>query len=339
MGTDALGENLVLIFKYFLSWTLFLAILGVVNHALRKPVARSPLLGMLAIVLFLLGLQAFQALIPWLEVLRPLPFIMLGAAIVLVFKLWNRNHDSPDPVTTLALATLTIFSTVLLLRIFFKTHTYHYGTILAMPATLIFFKFLIDDFPYQIKRISGDHLFFKGAMVAGISLFVFNHFLVSAGYYGKKDFSVASGGNTIVSYNPEIASRAQLFQMTLDILNKEMKEGETLATFPTGTLLNFLAQKENTIDSISYNPGTWKLLGEQRVLKDLQATPPTYIAIVYHDFLEFDTRLFGKDFGKDIYKLISDNYVSFQLIGKDPIKGESFGIHLYKLKTANPALI
>lgn len=113
------------------------------------------------------------------------------------------------------------------------------------------------------------------------------------------------------------------------------KEGETLATFPTGTLLNYLARKENTIDSISYNPGTWKLLGEQRVLKNLQAMPPTYIAIVYHDFLEFGYRFFGEAFGQDIYQWISEDYASFKLIGKDPVKGEGFGIHLYKLKTAS----
>ena len=262
---------------------------------------------------------------------------MLGAAIILGFKLWKRNNDSSDPIPALVLATLTIFSTVLLLKMFFKTHVYHYGTALAMPATLIFFKFLIDDFPNKLKKISGDHLFFKGAMVAGISLFAFNHFLVSAGYYAKKVFPVASGGDTIVSYNPKVAPRALLFQITLDILNKEMKEGETLAAFPTGTLLNYLVRKENPITSISYNPGTWKLLGEQRVLKDLQATPPTYIVIVYHDFLEFGYRFFGKDFGKDIYQWISEDYASFKLIGKDPVKGEGFGIHLYKLKTAAPA--
>ena len=38
--------------------------------------------------------------------------------------------------------------------------------------------------------------------------------------------------------------------------------------------------------------------GEQRVLKNLQATPPTYIAIVYHDFLEFGTCFFGEGFRK-----------------------------------------
>ena len=67
-----------------------------------------------------------------------------------------------------------------------------------------------------------------------------------------------------------------------------------LAAFPTGTLLNYLSRTENPINSISYNPGTWKLLGEQRVLKDLKATPPTYIAIVYYDFFEFGYRFFGR---------------------------------------------
>jgi hypothetical protein len=56
---------------------------------------------------------------------------------------------------------------------------------------------------------------------------------------------------------------------------------------------------------------------------------------VYHDFLEFGYRFFGKDFGQDIYQWISEDYALFKLIGKDPVKGEGFGIHLYKLKTAS----
>lgn len=150
----------------------------------------------------------------------------------------------------------------------------------------------------------------------------FQSFLVSAGYYGKKIFSIASRGDTIVNYNPKVKPQALFFQITLDIPNKEMQEGKALATFPTGTLLNYLIRKKNPIDSISYNPGTWKLLGEQRVLKDLQATPPSYIAIVYHDFPEFGYHFFGKDFGQNIYQWILEDYVSFTLIGKNPVKGE-----------------
>jgi hypothetical protein len=337
MGIDALGKNLFLILKYFLSCALFLTILGVFNHALRKPVSKFPLFGVLIIILFCLGIQTFQTIIPWLQLLKPLPFIMLAAAIFLTFKIWRKDNESSDPLPALVLATLTIFATTLLIKIFFNAHVYHYGTALAMPGTLILFKFLIDDLSNKVKKISKNHLFFKGTMIAGISLFAFNHFLVSANFYGKKVFSVASGGDTIISYHPEIAPRALFFQITLDILNKEMKAGETLATFPTGTLLNYLTRKESTIDSISYNPGTWKLLGEPRVLKDLEAAPPTYIAIVYHDFYEFEYRFFGKDFGLDIYQWILGNYDSFKVIGNDPVKGESFGIHLYKLKATIPA--
>ena len=335
MGTDALGDNLILILKHLSAWGLFLVILGVLNQALCKPITRFPLLGIVAIVLFLLGLQTFQNFIPWLELLKPLPFIMMGTAIFLSLKLWRKSHNSSDPIPTLALAVLTIFSTVLLFKIFFKTHVYHYGTALAMPATLIFFKILIDDLPIKLKVILPNTLFFKRVLISGVCFFILIHFFISAGYYAKKAFPVASGGDAIIGYHPEVDARALIFQITLDILNKEMKEGETLATFPTGTLLNYLSRKENTIDSISYNPGTWKLIGEQKVLADLQASPPTYIAIVYHDFLEFGTRFFGKDFGKEIYQWILEDYASFKIIGKDPVKGEGFGIRLYKLKTAS----
>ena len=332
IGTDNLGENLLLILKYFLYWVLFLTFLAVLNHGLRKPVSKLPLLGVLIIILFFLVMQTFQSKIPWLQLLRSLPFIMLGAAAILFFKNWKKNNETSDSAPALVLTILTIFSTTLLIKIFFNTHVYHYGTALAMPSTLILFKFLIDDLSIKIKEISKNQLFFKGAIIAGISLFAFNHYLVSANFYGKKAFPVASEGDTIISYHPEIAPRALFFQITLDILKKEMKAGETLATFPTGTLLNYLARKENTIDSISYNPGTWKLLGEPKILKDLQTAPPTYIAIVYHDYLEFGTRFFGKDFGMGIYQWILENYDSSKLIGKDPVKGEGFGIHLYKLK-------
>ena len=336
MGTDALGENLITIFSYLIMWVLFLAALAALNHVVRKPFKPSTLYIVLALILFLVTRNSYHLFIPWLELLRPLPFIMLGTAIVLCIRLWKGNKDLESPVPNVVLAVLTIFATVLLLKIFFKTHVYHYGTALAMPATLIFFKLLIDDLSDKLKSSSGEHALFKGPLVAGIILFIFVHFTISADYYGKKIFPVASGGDSIISYHPEVAPRALFFQITLDVLNQEMKEGETLAAFPTGTLLNYLTRKENPIDSISFNPGTWKLLGEQRILTDLQTTPPTYVAIVYHDFLEFGTRFFGKDFGKDIYQWILKDYDSFKLIGKDPVKGEGFGIHLYKLKATTP---
>jgi len=336
MGTDALSENLVIILSYLLMWALFLIALVGLNHGIRKSFKPFTVYIALVLILFLVTRNSYHLFIPWLELLRPLPFIMLGAAIALCFRLWKGNSDLENPAPNLALAVLTLFATVLLLKIFFKTHVYHYGAALAMPATLIFFKLLIDDLSNKVKNPLGEHTLFKGALVAGISLFIFVHFTISVGYYGKKVFPVATGGDAIISYHPEVAPRALFFQITLDILNQEMKEGETLAAFPTGTLLNYLTRKENPINSISYNPGTWKLLGEQRVLTDLQTTPPTYVAIVYHDFLEFGTRFFGKNFGKDIYQWVLKDYDSIKLIGKDPVKGEGFGIHLYKLRVATP---
>jgi len=164
--------------------------------------------------------------------------------------------DSVDSGPNLVLATLTLFSNVLLLKIFFNVHVYHYGTVLAMPGALVLFKLLVDYLPKKLNAYSGDSLFFRGAMVAGISLFIFTHFLGSAGWYAQKEFPVSANGDRLIGYNPKVMPHGLFFQITLDILNEEMEEGETLVTFPTGTLLNYMARKKNTIDSISYNPGT-----------------------------------------------------------------------------------
>jgi hypothetical protein len=72
--------------KYLFVWALFFSALGVLNHALRKPLARFPLLGVLAVILFLLGLQSFQSTIPWLQLMKPLSLILLGATVVMIFK-------------------------------------------------------------------------------------------------------------------------------------------------------------------------------------------------------------------------------------------------------------
>lgn len=109
MGTDSLGKNLISMLKYLFVWTLFLSALGVLNHVLRKPLARFPLLGVLAVILFLLGLQSFQYTIPWLQLMKPLSLILLGATVVMIFKVWHIKPDSVDSRPDLVLATLTFF--------------------------------------------------------------------------------------------------------------------------------------------------------------------------------------------------------------------------------------
>ena len=337
MGTDALGANLIRIASYLVGWIAFLGMLGILGYALRKPFERSPLLAGLGMTLWVFLFYMLQRHIPWLQLLLPLPLVLTGISAFLCFKIWTGGAVFKDSAPQLLLATLCIFSTALLLKIFFNTHVYHYGTALAMPGTLILFKLLTDDLPSKLDRHSVSHFFFRGSVIGGLALFTLIHFGVSAGYYSKKVFPVGYQADTLIGYNPNVAPNALVFQIAYDVLKEDMKEGDTLATFPTGTLMNYLLRKPNSINSISFNPGTGLLLGESRVLNDLQAAPPTHIAIVYHDYLEFGARFFGKDFGKEIYQWILKDYESLKLIGRDPVEGEGFGIHLFKRKPENPA--
>ena len=127
--------------------------------------------------------------------------------------------------------------------------------------------------------------------------------------------------------------RSVIFQVALDVLKENIKDEDTLAAIPSGALLNYLSRTPQSTNALYINPVSIELTGENHFLDNLKQQPPSYIAIVYHDFYEFEYRFFGKDYRMNIYQWILGNYDSFKVIGKDPVKGEGFGIHLYKLKS------
>jgi hypothetical protein len=337
MGIDAIGDNLITMNYYLLSWILLFLLLAATNNLFRNYFKSSRVLTGLGIALFFSALAYFQSQIPWLELLRPLPLMMLGLAIYASLSLFMKKESDPVQFAKLVVQfTLTVFSLTLLLKIFLKTHVYHYGTALAMPATLLLFKFLIDDLPEKIRNYLQTNYFYKASALAAIALFIFSHYLTSLSYYSKKVFPISESSDRIVGYHPNIEMRSIIFQVTLDTLKDNIKTGETLTTIPSGALLNYLTRTPKSTNTIYINPVSIKLAGEDHMLSNLKEQLPSYIAIVYHDFYEFEYRFFGKDYGNAIYQWILKDYDSFKLIGKDPVKGEGFGIHLYKLRSATP---
>jgi len=137
----------------------------------------------------------------------------------------------------------------------------------------------------------------------------------------------------ILGYDPRITSRDLIFQVALDILEEEVKPDEGFATFPTGAMLNYLSRRVNPINSLGFYPATYStLVGEQAILESLEAHPPAYVVIIFFDFLRFEYRFFGQDFGQEIYSWIQNNYVLFRQLGKDPVKDKANGIQIFKRK-------
>jgi hypothetical protein len=72
------------------------------------------------------------------------------------------------------------------------------------------------------------------------------------------------------------------------------------------------------------------MFGEDRILRALQATPPTYVVLVHRDYTEYGFRFFGRDYGQSIEKWLMQNYRTAQLIGAVPLRDDRFGVLIAK---------
>lgn len=332
MGLSNLPANIKIMTFYFFVWAMIFAAIVFASHLSRKffnnSIWANVLFLCLALGLFLL----FRDKIPWLEAMRPLPIILFLFGIYL-YATRSEYHGGPVQLSRgIVLFTVTVFSLALLTKIFFKVHVYHYGVALAMPATLIVIHILFFEAPRKISRTSPGEMLYKPAALILFLFFIISHVRVSSDFYMKKVFPVGKGSDTIIAYDPKITSRSKIFQIALDILEDKVQPREGFATFPTGTLLNYLSRRVNPLQSLGFNPVISTQIGEQTVLKSLRVHHPEYIVINFGDYRGFGSRYFGLDFGIEIYAWVQNNYVLFKQIGSDPVKDKSFGIQIFKRK-------
>lgn len=331
IGLGALSANLKLMAYYIFVWAIIFAAIVFASRLSRKYFNNSIWANLLLLCLVPGALVFFQREIPWLDVLRPLPVILVLFGIYLCVTR-EKYFESPAQLAKgIVLFTVTVFSLVLLAKIFFNVHVYHYGVVLAMPATLVLIHILFFEAPRLISKTLTGQMFYTSSALILFLIFTYSHLRVSSDFYMKKNFPVGKGSDMIVGYNPSITPRSFMFQIALDVLEEEVQADEGIATFPMGALLNYMSRRVNPISTLSFNPVS-KRIGEETVLKSLELKFPEYIVITFHDFLEFEYRFFGLDFGVGIYGWVQNNYFLFKQIGSDPVKDKSFGIQIFKRK-------
>jgi hypothetical protein len=107
----------------------------IINRACEQSIRRY-LVGSSALICGLIALGVFSIPnMPWLSLGRPLPFFMLLFLVFLSIQIFkNRSRIEPRIITQWV---LVLFSLMLLMKILLNAHIYHYGFVLALPATLV----------------------------------------------------------------------------------------------------------------------------------------------------------------------------------------------------------
>jgi hypothetical protein len=273
----------------------------------------------------------------WQKFGHCLPLVVLVAA-VLLWREWRQNskrgvRNSEFPALWLA------FSFAMLAKLGFNPRISHFGIFLAMPAFLSAFYLLLHLLPRLLEGLGLNSKSFRVAMfillLAGLARLTIH----SALFYKDKDFTLGTGGDRIVTFDPKFDPVGSQMAEAAAWIKTNTAPTNTLAVLPEGVMLNYLTRHVNPTPYVVFAFEVWAF-GEQNMLAAYKKNPPDYIFLVQRDTSEYGVPYFGmKDgFGYDIMQWVGRSYETVELIGGEPRLGGAFGIKILKrLPAVSPA--
>jgi hypothetical protein len=186
-----------------------------------------------------------------------------------------------------------------------------------MMATALF-----DWTPAWIRRRGGSSLMFAAGTMAVWLVAVGVHLYVNVeGHWSRKTVTVSRGADAFRADGRGVFVNAVL----AEIAQRLGPEG-TLAVFPDGEMLNYLARRRSPTPFIKFAPPEMIMFREARILEAFRAHPPDLIVIVHKDTAEYGVPFFGRDYGCDLWHWITANYRPVRLFGAPPLQDQRFGI-------------
>ncbi len=286
---------------------------------------------------FLTLLIIFKNDIFWLDMMRPLPLILIVYIGIFIYRWFSHSQTPQDKRRQISIFVLSLFSLVLLLKISLKVHVPHYGFALALPGFLIFAALLIHELPLVFKKFQGSALV---PSAFGLALLLAHTGVMgwlSFNMYQMKDFPVGKGRDRVYDFPPHRAGtpaepymRGIIFNSALEWIDQQLGPDEEFVTFPAAPMLNYMSRRRSPIITGLFNPGVLLLTGESLILNSLKEKSPDYIVLVDQDFAHLGARFFGRDYAQATFKWIIQNYKVALQIGAKPLSDQGFGIQILK---------
>ncbi|MFN0051231.1 MAG: hypothetical protein ACKV0T_03515 [Planctomycetales bacterium] len=260
----------------------------------------------------LLGLVAGYSslwLIPpeqWLTLPAALPLVLSIVLAVAIRSLWNR----PSPAeSSLPLALLAAYALGLLPKILLAATLGHYGFVLAMPGTLVLMHWMIHDLPARLDRSRLSGAGFRGLALGLFGACALVQFLNWERIDQTKTLAIGAGGDRFFAA-PQMDDRVLPTAATLDYLQQNMADDETLVVIPEGATLNYLLRKRNPSGFLMINPWEFQAHGGESVVVDaIMRSPPDYFVLVSMDMSIHGGGNFGDpQFGQSLRAWIEREY-------------------------------
>lgn len=251
----------------------------------------------------------------FVSVPKALPLIMAFLLAVWLVA-YGREPRLTDRSRVLALrVSLSLFALGLLGKMILNTRLYHYGFALAMPAVLLLIAAFISWGPRVAATRGADAAVVRAIGLALAVVMVCAYLLAMSPVVRNQHYRVGSGRDAFFA-----DERGAAVQLALDLLDRTMPAGATLAVLPEGAMINFLSRRSNPTPHVNLMPPELIMFGEERVLHDFNDHPPDFLLLCHKDTTEYGFPLFGHDYGQSFTPWIHLNYEEVVLIGGRPLE-------------------
>ena len=265
----------------------------------------------------------------WMNCGASLPLLGLAACILLWvnYKKLSVGRNTPFPLLW------SVFGLVLLAKLGLFSRIWHYGFVLAMPASvtaifLLFWllpvlleqKFNVDPRPFRIAVWL--------VLMIGFGVLVYD----SESWYTAKTLVVGQGGDRILTYDSHRDLTGAGIQLALTWIEKNVPSEGSLAVVPEGTMINYLSRRANSTPCLDWTPTVLTAFGQADMTAAFEKNPPDYICLVTRDMAEFGVGNFGGslDYGGEVMQWIGKNYQPVYQVGQEPLRSGLFGIEILK---------
>lgn len=323
IGADRPFQNIWAMVATSGLYALIVVPAGLLGLRCRRTDGRRTLLAV-AVFLAVAGvLGVCWSVFPWLEIARPFPLLVLLAGAAIVVNFLPHRHEESAREQLVRRISLLVFALFLLSKILLNARIYHYGFVLAMPASLLLMVAALDWVPTFIDRRGGSGGVFRAAVVPlilGTGLFYLS---VQAIEIGLKNERVGLGADGFWA-----DARGAFVNRTVAEIARRSSSDTTLAVLPEGIFINCLTGLRNPTPYCNLLPIQWRLFGEEQICEAFRKHPPDLIALVQRDTSEFGFPFFGCDYLKSLGAWVKANYRQRMLLGAPPFEGPEYGILL-----------
>ncbi len=328
MGLEAPGANL----QSNLLWTASTLALFAPSVALafwardaRRRVVAGVLAAVATAILFVLSYSRVQ----WLDAARPWALFALVAWVLAVWATLRTRGAATWP----GAAGFAAFSLAMLAKILLYTRLYHYGFALALPATALVVVAAWSWIPARLDAAGGAGSVLRAAVAVALACFAAIHVAQTARIQAGRTVEVGSGPDRFLS-----DSRGAVVNEALQWIDARYPRGTprpSLAVFPEGVMLNYLARLANPTPYFNFMPPEILLFGESTTVAAFRAHPPDLVLLAHKDTTEYGPRWFGRNYATELGSWLQAEYQEVQRFGDPPLQpGSRFGIAVWVRKSA-----